>query len=323
MALTKNARRVANGLLHWSNLFYPAAMKTKAARPASASTSDLKPAPLDHAAAGETAFAAIEARLLALPSDRLDPVVVDVQIAAITALAIAHAIAADAPLRARFEALAQAKEFDLARLDGLATTALATWFARHRYLLASATHSEAHLPASIVATATTLKGRMMRVVEYHLGDHPVAGALVAAIRAGTGYMDLANDLVALARLYTAYTALLAHDKKDYRAADQGLAAQTGDQILTLLGGSAPEQRKWADQQARAWTLLNRDYAEVAAAGRYLKRADGDVESAFPSLVAASRATASRAGAAASNGQAEAGKGTGSDAGGAPGGGAVK
>jgi len=298
-------------------------MKTKAARPVSASKSDLKPTPIDHAAAGETAFAATEARLLALPSDRLDPVVVDVQVAAITALAIAHAIAVDAPLRARFEALSKAKEFDITRLDGLAPTALATWFARHRYLLASATHSEAQLPASTVTTATTLKARMMRVVEYHLGDHPVAGAIVAAIRAGTGYMDLANDLVALARLYKEYADLLAHDKKDYQAADQGLAAQTGDQIITLLGGSAPEQRKWADRQARAWTLLNGDYAEIYAAGRYLKRADGDVESAFPSLVAASRAAASRGAATATNGQAEAEKGAGGEAGGAAAGGAVK
>lgn len=297
-------------------------MKTKAARPVSASKSELKPPQIDHAAAGETAFAAIEAKLLALPSDRLDPVVVDVQIAAITALAIAHAITADAPLRARFEALAKAKEFDISRLDGLATTALATWFARHRYLLASATHSEAQLPASIVSIAMTLKARMLRVVEYHLGDHPVAGALVAAIRAGTGYMDLANDLVALARLYKEYAFLLEHDKKDYQAADQGLAAQAGDQIITLLGGSAPEQRKWADRQARAWTLLNGDYAEIYAAGRYLKRADGDVESAFPSLVAASRAAASRS-TTATNGQVEVGKGAEGEVAGAPGGGAVK
>ncbi len=208
--------------------------------------------------------------------------------AAAIALGVANAIAADKDLRARFEALAKAHEFDLARLDGLATAALAAWFARHMYLLVSATHTEAQLPGSLVATATALKTRMMRVVEYHLGDHPVAGPLVSAIRAGTGYMDLANDLVALARLYKAYAHLLEHDKKDYQAVDQGSRRRQGTRYRRC-SGSTPEQRKWVGLQARAWTLLSGDYAEVFAAGRYLKRWDVDVESAFPSLIAAARA----------------------------------
>jgi hypothetical protein len=136
---------------------------------------------------------------------------------------------------------------------------------------------------------------MMRVVDYHLGDHDVAGPIVLAIRAGTGYLDLANDLVALARLYADYRSLLAHDKKDYKAGDEKLAGEIGDKIIALLGGGATaEQKKWADRQARAWTQLNTDYADVFATGRFLKRKDDDIESAFPSLIAASRAAATRA-----------------------------
>lgn len=247
----------------------------------------------DYVADGEAALAAIEPKLLALPSDSITYVNVDVQVAAVAARGVARTISKDATLRARFEALAAAKEFDLAHLKGLETGALAAWFARHRLLLASATQSEAQLPASLVAAAMTLKARMMRVVEYHLGDHPKAGPIVAAIRAGTGYMDLANDLIALARLYKTYAKLLAHDKKDYQATDQNLAAKTGDQIVVLLEGSTPEQRKWADLQARAWTWLNRAYDEVSEAGRYLKRHDADVDSAFPSLVTASRAESAK------------------------------
>lgn len=275
-------------------------MKSKGARPTVASKSGQPPTKTDYVGTGEEAFAALETKLLALPHDRLNAVTVDVQVAATIALSVASAITADPALRARFEALASIEEFDLARLDELATAALAAWFARHMYRLASATHSEAQLPASLVATAMARKARMMRVVEYHLGDHPVAGALVAAIRTGTGYMDLSNDLVALARLYATYATLLEHDKKDYRAEDQQLAGATGDQILTLLGGSEPEQRKWVDRQARAWTLLSRDYAAVYEAGRYLKRGDVDVESIFPALIATARA----AGAKASRGKAE-------------------
>jgi hypothetical protein len=57
-------------------------------------------------------------------------------VAGTVVLAVANAIAADTVLRARFEALAKAKEFDLAKLDGLKTVALATWFARHMAPLA-------------------------------------------------------------------------------------------------------------------------------------------------------------------------------------------
>lgn len=269
-------------------------MGTKAASSKAAQKSGNKPAEGDYVAEGEAAFAAVEAKLLALPSDNLSYVNVDVQVAAVTARGVARAITNDAALKARFEALAAAKEFDLNNLTNLETAALAAWFARHRLLLASATESEAQLPASLVADAMGLKARMMRVAEYHLGDHATAGPIVAAIRAGAGYMDLANDLIALARLYKTYKKLLEHDKKDYQAADQTTAAKTGDQIVSLLGGSTPEQRKWADLQARAWTMLNHAYAEVREAGRYLKRNDADVESAFPSLVAAARAESSKA-----------------------------
>jgi hypothetical protein len=100
-------------------------MKTKPAKSETVSRSGHKPEPTDYAAAGETAFAALETRLLALSSDSLNNVIVDVQIAATIALAVAHAIDADTVLRARFEALAKVKEFELPRLDGLATTALA------------------------------------------------------------------------------------------------------------------------------------------------------------------------------------------------------
>jgi len=208
------------------------------------------------AAAGQAAFEALEAELLALPKDQLRTANVDVQVAAIAALGVARAVEADAELRSRFEALATVKALDLANLDGLSTAALAAWYARHMVLLANAARSEAHLPISLVATAANAKARMMRVVEYHLGDHDVAGPIVDAIRPGVGYVDLANDLIALARLYTDYRSLLEHDKKDYRLADEALAAKLGGEIITLLGGGTTlEQRVWLDRQARAWTKL--------------------------------------------------------------------
>jgi len=266
-------------------------MKDKSPKPI-ASKPGIHAAAAASAAAGQTAFEALETELLALPKDQLRTARVDVQVAAITALGVARAVDSDAALRRRFEGLASVKELDIAKLDSLATTALAAWYARHMVLLTSAAHSDAQLPVSLVTTASQVKTRMMRVVEYHLADHDVAGPIVDAIRPGVGYLDLANDLVALARLYADYRARLEHDKKDYQPADAALAAKLGDEIITLLGGgTTPEQRVWIDRQARAWTKLEADYAEVFAAGRFLKRHDDDAATAFPSLIAAARATA--------------------------------
>jgi|GEM_PF-732582 len=243
----------------------------------------------DASTTGQRAFEALRAELAAIPREQLATVNVDVQVTAITALAVARAIAKDAALRARFHAIAKAARFDVAKLDGLESTALAAWYARHQFLLASAVRSNAQLPAALASTAAEVKARMLRVVEYHLGDHPVAGPVAGAIRPGTGYLDLANDLVALGRLYADYRALLAHDEKGYAAGDEALAARLGGEIIVLLGGApTPEQETWAEHQARAWTKLQADYAEVAAVGRFLKRGDDDVATSFPSLIAASR-----------------------------------
>lgn len=137
-----------------------------------------------------------------------------------TALSVARRVQKDEALHKRFIALAGIGEIDIVKLDRLESASLATWHARHMYLLATATRTEAQLPVSLVTTATTLKTRMLRVAEYHLGDHDVAGPIVAAIRAGTGYLDLANDLIALARVYADYQSVLEHDKKDYKPTDQ-------------------------------------------------------------------------------------------------------
>src|SRR5262249_48069515 len=102
-------------------------MTTKSAKPRTASTSAPKRLPAEYAAAGETAFGKLERRLATLPKDALQNVIVDVQVAALTALAVARNIEADPTLRGRFEALARAKEFDLTKLDGLSNVALAAW----------------------------------------------------------------------------------------------------------------------------------------------------------------------------------------------------
>lgn len=249
---------------------------------------ETKPSRSDLAAA-EKAYRAVEPRLLALPREQLVTVNVDVQIAATVALGVVNGITAKE--KKRFERLASIDELDPKALPDLPIVARAAFHARRMFLLASATSSEAILPASVAEAATRLKTRMMRVVEYYLADHPVAGPQIVAIRAGTGYLDLANDLLALAKLYKDYGATLATDRKDYKKSDAKLARELGDDIVERLGGGVTgEARSWQDRQTRAFKLLLDVYGEVQAAGVFLFRHEGG-EERFPSLIAAARSAA--------------------------------
>lgn len=234
------------------------------------------------------AYSKLTAQLADLDPAQLAPVNVDVQSAALVALGVARRVNEPA-LLARFQALASTG-FEPAQVTGLAEVALAAWYAVHELSVIAPTAAyEPKLPADLVKQALELETRMQRCCEYHLQDDPVAGPILDRLRPNTGYRDLASDLLGYSQLEETYASQLAADTKNFRATDAQDAARIGSQILALLGEQASPQVKSArDTVARAWTLLARTYAEVAAAGRYLERKDPHVDQAYPSLVAASR-----------------------------------
>lgn len=242
--------------------------------------------------AAEAAFQSLGATFAEMPRDVLFPINVDVQVAAVFALGVSR-FASEEGVRTRFSQLAKSGEYDDSVVDWLAPAAQAAWYARHRYLLETATRSEAQLPAALVDVAFALRGRMLRLAEYWLSDDLEAAAELAAIRIGSGHQDLANDLVALAALCDRHQPLLSQDKKLYQAGDTALAKQLAGEILERLGASATaEQSKWLTAQARAWTFLARTYEEVRRGGRFLFP-NQEGEERFPSLVSVARAAAVR------------------------------
>lgn len=215
---------------------------------------------------------------------------VDVQVGAVVAIGVARFVA-DPVVRARFVALGKSGEFDFASVDQLDGVARAAWFARHRFLVADATRSTAQLPPEMVEAGGALKARMMKVVEYHLGEDPSAGPRVKAIRPGSGHLDLANDLHALGELYAEYAARIAHDQTFYRSSDGAAAKKMALDMIGRLGGSgASEAERWNDLQSRAFTLLRKVYEEVRRGGLFLFHGD-DGEAKFPTLIGASRKSA--------------------------------
>lgn len=235
----------------------------------------------------QAAFDSVKAQLDALPHSAVRQPNFNLQDGALIAFGV-HGLLARPDKRAVVEALAKAGTVTLELVTNLGTVARAAWFVRHKLQLAEAVHTDASLPAKLVADATDLRKRMLKVLDYHLDTDARAVSLLSSIRAGSGYMDLANDLFALADMYRDHDAQISIDKKSYRPGDMSLARKLADDILHALGGpDTPEARRWRNYQARAFTLLEKHYEESIRVGRFLLWYEGG-EELFPSLFAAVR-----------------------------------
>ena len=229
-------------------------------------------------------------RLQAVPREKAVLPRIDIAAAAVFAMGVGRLVQ-QADLRARFASL-PAREFDIRHVDDLETLARATWYARIAQDTAGASATEAKLPVDLVDLATTTKERMLKCAAYYFDGTPLQKE-VDDIRSGSGYLDLASDLSRLAKLYVDQAAVLAGDKKLYRATDAADAAQLAGRIVDELGaaGSAEERRR-ADITARVWVLLFESYNEVADTARWLLRHEGGAEK-FPSLYTVGRTQASK------------------------------
>jgi len=193
----------------------------------------------------------------------------------------------DSDLRARFASLPVA-EFDIEQVDILEPAALAVWYVSLRLRDASVSSSAAMVPVELAGEATTVKQRMMLVLAYNLGEDGDVASKLDDIRSGTGHVDLAGDLMRLARLYEDHAAALGVDARHYRADDVETARRLAMSIHQILGdGLSGDREYWAEYRARAWTFLVNTYDEVSATGRWLLRND-DPDRRFPSLYAVGR-----------------------------------
>lgn len=209
-------------------------------------------------ASAKAAFDKLRPTLEAMPRDELTSVRVDVQLAS----AIAHSVGirdGAEPRRTRLQAVAKSGLFDLSDFDRMPSVALAVWYARQQQQQAGAVSSEALVPAVVVKDAQTVRGRMLRVLEYYFDDDADVGPRLAAIRSGSGLQDLANDLEQLADLYgeEEVHTVASKDPKHWRKDDVASARRFAQSIFRGLGlGTAGNAAQWADLTQRAWTLLD-------------------------------------------------------------------
>ena len=193
------------------------------------------------------------------------------------------------PIRVRMKALASVNEFRYETVGELEELAWAGIHVRRKLLMSLANVSEAKLPATLVQEAQTLRGRMLKVVEYHLEDNAEYAGTIAHIREGAGHLDLANDLEALADMYRDAHTQLKADTRRFNASDEATARSTAEKIYRELRSdtaSLREEEDWTTQQAALWPRLQRAYNEVRRVMRFLLSLEDDTR--FPSLVTAAR-----------------------------------
>lgn len=139
----------------------------------------------------------------------------------------------------------------------------------------------ARLPEPLLVLATEVRRRMLRVIEYVLADDESAMREANMIRQGQGYLDLAQDLLQLARLYQNERPTLAKDALAYSAKDGPLAEQLSVRIFSELRKQDLSQAR--ESVARCAALLLAVYEDVAETVRWLLRKQPDAARKWPSL----------------------------------------
>lgn len=199
----------------------------------------------------KAAYFELKSTLDAIPHDRIRDPRIDMQKAAVHAFGLTERDRAESRF-AGFQKLALAKVIKPEPLERYAQAAVATWYARQQQVRFAA-HSQGLVPAATVERAGEAKGRMLKVVSHYFGDHPVYGVDIAAIRAGNGYQDTANDLQQLADLYEIpeVAAVVTRDPAHYRDTDVADARALAGAIFRALGFETKEAAEWTERVRRA------------------------------------------------------------------------
>ena len=216
------------------------------------------------------AFAEVEPHLAAINTDI--PRAVSIAVGAVPHLAGLRADAAKLP------------RFDITNIDRLGTYALAAWYA-HLLALPEVVASEL---TALLEEARPLREGLLLSAELLAHKSYFDRGAVKEIRAGQGNLDTANDLVALAALFTAGWSQV-ENKTPVTWAQVEQAAQLGPRILIALGARDQPGLKVADvtspgeRRVRAYTLFVRAYDQCRRAATYLRWGEVDADEIAPSL----------------------------------------
>jgi hypothetical protein len=240
------------------------------------------PAPLGVPKEAATALAAVETEFAALALSELVPINLDMS------RAVAVAIGALPRLRdLRARLVAELPHHPIHTTDKLGTYALAAWYA---HLLALPASKAERALEALLAEVRPLREDLLVAAEALARKKLLDPKAVAGIRSGLGHLDRANDLVALAALFTENWSRV-QGKTTVEPRDIERAAELGPLLLVELGAreqaavGEPMSTDPAGRRARAFTLFFKTYEEARRAVAYLRWYEQDVDDIVPSLFA--------------------------------------
>jgi hypothetical protein len=226
--------------------------------------------------AAELSYERVKAETEAVSASDLAPLNVDLVSAASIALGVAERI-----LTFR-DRMAKLPEFEMRNIDNLVDYAKAAWYV---YITNLPVPEPADAAATIEEVAQ-LRAKLLMWAAPLVGAGKFEDSAVAKIKEGSGNKDAPSDLVALVGLYRAKWDDI---KSMCGVTEEDLVrgAQIGPALFALisrreakLSTSTPEGNL---RVRRAWTLLDRAYAECRRALQFLVAREGDVDLIAPSL----------------------------------------
>ena len=153
--------------------------------------------------------------------------------------------------------------FDHDLLDRIEPASWALWYGDQRMRTLAATVDGGKVQMKTLDAAKAVRDRMLLVTDYMLSSDPAAARVIADIKSGHGYSDLAGDLTRLAGLYQKYESVVSKGGAHYDAADVDAAKASAGQILYELGDSEEKQyRAMKVETAQAFAVLENAYDTV-------------------------------------------------------------
>jgi hypothetical protein len=233
-------------------------------------------APLQDLEDAELAYNRVKPEMDALSLEELSTMNVDVVSAASIALGVADRILAHR------DRMAKLPEFEIGHVDKLIDYAKAAWYSYVTNLPAP----EPGDAAQLMNEVSELRAKLLMWAAPLVGAGKFEPAAIARIKEGAGNKDTPSDLVALVGLY--------RSKWDDVKAICGVTeqeltrgAEIGPAVFALVSRrefqTASSISDGSLRVRRAWTLLDRAYAQSRRALSFLRFDDGDVDTLAPSL----------------------------------------